>query len=76
MHAPPSEWFPVGRTLLLGAMFMGMGMTLPIFNHFVPRQGVGGLHAREFVNSGSAVGIISVFALVFQHAPLPTSLKG
>ena len=36
MHAPPSERFPVGRTLLLGAMFMGMGMTLPIFNHFVP----------------------------------------
>ena len=26
-----------------------------------------------FVNSGSAIGIISVFALVFQHAPLPTS---
>ena len=36
MHAPPSERFPVGRTVLLGAMFMGMGMTLPIFNHFVP----------------------------------------
>jgi len=36
MHAPSSERFPVGRTLLLGAMFMGMGMTLPIFNHFVP----------------------------------------
>jgi MFS family permease len=36
MHAPPSERFPIGRTLLLGAMFMGMGMTLPIFNHFVP----------------------------------------
>lgn len=28
--------FPVGRTVLLGAMFTGMGMTLPIFNHFVP----------------------------------------
>jgi hypothetical protein len=28
---------------------------------------------RTFVNSGSAIGIISVFALVFQHAPLPTS---
>ena len=28
--------FPLGRTLLLGACFMGMGMTLPIFNHFVP----------------------------------------
>lgn len=28
--------FPVGRTVLLGAMFMGMGMTMPIFNHFVP----------------------------------------
>ncbi len=28
--------FPVGRTLFLGAMFMGMGMVMPIFNHFVP----------------------------------------
>lgn len=36
MHDTASGRFPVGRTLLLGAMFMGMGMTLPIFNHFVP----------------------------------------
>lgn len=28
--------FPIGRTLLLGSAFMGMGMVLPIFNHFVP----------------------------------------
>ncbi|GIV11297.1 MAG: hypothetical protein KatS3mg020_0788 [Fimbriimonadales bacterium] len=34
-EAPPAR-FPVARTVLLGAMFMGMGMTLPIFNHFVP----------------------------------------
>lgn len=36
MHEAPPARFPVARTLLLGAMFMGMGMTLPIFNHFVP----------------------------------------
>lgn len=36
MHTAPPARFPVARTLLLGAMFMGMGMTLPIFNHFVP----------------------------------------
>ncbi len=35
MEQPPTR-FPVGRTVLLGAMFMGMGMTMPIFNHFVP----------------------------------------
>ena len=30
------ERFPIGRTILLGSAFMGMGMILPIFNHFVP----------------------------------------
>lgn len=36
MHMAPPARFPFARTILLGAMFMGMGMTLPIFNHFVP----------------------------------------
>lgn len=33
---PTQPRFPIGRTFFLGAMFMGMGMVLPIFNHFVP----------------------------------------
>ncbi len=36
METTPASRFPVGRTLFLGAMFMGMGMVQPIFNHFVP----------------------------------------
>jgi maltose/moltooligosaccharide transporter len=52
MHAPPSERFPVGRTLLLGAMFMGMGMTLPIFNHFVP------IFLREMALSATLITFI------------------
>jgi maltose/moltooligosaccharide transporter len=48
----PSERFPVGRTLLLGAMFMGMGMTLPIFNHFVP------IFLREMALSATLITFI------------------
>ncbi|MCS7208458.1 MAG: MFS transporter [Fimbriimonadales bacterium] len=52
MHQSPLKQFPVARTLLLGAMFMGMGMTLPIFNHFVP------IYLREMGLSATLVTFV------------------
>ena len=46
--------------------------------HLVPLRAGGTLRRGSslsliFANYGCAIGIVSVFALVFQHAPLPTS---